>query len=267
MRLAVIADIHGNVLALEAVLLDIERRHAELTVNLGDCVSGPLWPAETFARLHELQMPTVRGNHDRCLNDPLETLGASDAYAVSILDEKSRRALVDLPQLLSPLPGVLAFHGTPDHDSVYLIDRVADGSLTLAPDAQIAGLLGSVTEPLILCGHSHQPRIVQCGSRLIVNPGSVGCPAYFDDGASAGSSMMVVPGAIERAGATLNITPPHASEAGAPHARYALLDDSSGTWTAELIAVTYDWNLAAERALENTRTDWAFALRNGRMRH
>ena len=66
MRIAVIADIHGNILALEAVLADLARRGgADLFINLGDCVSGPLWPRETVERLMSLGWPTVRGNHDR----------------------------------------------------------------------------------------------------------------------------------------------------------------------------------------------------------
>ncbi|TIW76192.1 MAG: metallophosphoesterase, partial [Mesorhizobium sp.] len=48
MRIAVLADIHGNLLALDAVLDDLNRRGgADVTVDLGDCVSGPLWPRET----------------------------------------------------------------------------------------------------------------------------------------------------------------------------------------------------------------------------
>ncbi|WP_246691224.1 metallophosphoesterase [Mesorhizobium sp. WSM4306] len=59
MRIAVFADIHGNVLALDAVVADLERRGgADLTINLGDCVSGPLWPRETFERLEALDLPT-----------------------------------------------------------------------------------------------------------------------------------------------------------------------------------------------------------------
>ena len=46
MRIAVIADIHGNLPALEAVRIDIARRHVDRTINLGDCVSDPLWPRE-----------------------------------------------------------------------------------------------------------------------------------------------------------------------------------------------------------------------------
>ena len=66
MGIAVLADTHGNRLALDAVLIDLERRGgAERTVNLGDCVSGPLWPAETMERLATLDALTVLGNHDR----------------------------------------------------------------------------------------------------------------------------------------------------------------------------------------------------------
>ena len=48
MRLAVISDIHANLPALEAVLADIRGRSVDATVNLGDCVAGPLWPRETW---------------------------------------------------------------------------------------------------------------------------------------------------------------------------------------------------------------------------
>lgn len=51
MRLAVISDVHGNFAALEAVLADIKARGVDSTVNLGDCVTSPLWPRETFEAL------------------------------------------------------------------------------------------------------------------------------------------------------------------------------------------------------------------------
>lgn len=96
MRIAVLADIHGNVLALDAVLRDLEQRGgADLTVNLGDSVSGPLWPRETFARLEALALPTVRGNHDRRVAvDPADGgIWASDAYAQERLTDAQRAAL------------------------------------------------------------------------------------------------------------------------------------------------------------------------------
>ncbi|MBZ9955524.1 metallophosphoesterase family protein [Mesorhizobium sp. BR1-1-15] len=96
MRIAVLADIHGNVLALDAVLADLERRGgADITVNLGDSVSGPLWPRETFARLEALDLRTVRGNHDRRVAaDPAdETMWASDIYARERLTGAQREVL------------------------------------------------------------------------------------------------------------------------------------------------------------------------------
>lgn len=263
MRLAVIADIHGNVLALEAVLADIDRRGADLTIDLGDCVSGPLWPAETYALLQHRRFPTVRGNHDRALIKVAPQQGRSDAFAIAALAAAEKpepsswehlartemtpaacRALAALPPILEPLPGVIAFHGTPADDAAYLLEDVVDGSLTLASAAAIARRLGATTHQLVLCAHSHQPRTMRSGASLIVNPGSVGCPAYADPTPSS----------------------PHVSETGSPHARYALLDNVSGRWTVDHIAVAYDWTRAAERAHVNNRSEWAMALSTGRVR-
>ena len=65
MRIALLADIHGNMPALEAVLAYIERRDADRTINLGDCVSGPLWPCEVCDILVASGGLVIRGNHDR----------------------------------------------------------------------------------------------------------------------------------------------------------------------------------------------------------
>ena len=59
MKFAAIADIHGNLLALEAVPADIAQRGISKIVNLGDLLSGPLWPAETADRLRALNLPTI----------------------------------------------------------------------------------------------------------------------------------------------------------------------------------------------------------------
>ena len=77
--------------------------------------------------------------------------------------------------------------------------------------------------------------------RLIVNPGSVGLPAYTD------------------------LEPKHSMEMGAPHARYAVLErrKASEPWQVSFRVVAYDWNGAAERAKAKGREDWAHALRTG----
>lgn len=85
--LAIIADIHGNRWALEAVLRDIERRHIQQIVNLGDCVLGPLDPAGTANRLMELDILTVQGNDDRVLLSPPEHPSASVTYTLKYLEQ------------------------------------------------------------------------------------------------------------------------------------------------------------------------------------
>jgi predicted phosphodiesterase len=242
MRLAVIADIHGNVAALEAVLADVKLRGADRIINLGDCVSGPLWPRETMDLLETLGLPTVRGNHDRWVaQTPREQMGASDAFAFDRLTPAQRAALGALPARVDQVDGIAAVHGTPTDDNQYLLEDVVSGGLALAKPATIAKRLGAISAGVLLCGHSHQPRIAYGpGGLLMVNPGSVGCPAYADP------------------------TPPaHVSETGSPHARYALLTREAGRWRADLVAIEYDWDRASARASENGRPDWARAVATG----
>ena len=79
MRIAVVADIHGNVRALRAVMDDLKQVAPDTVVNLGDCVSGPLEAAETADVLISLAWTTIRGNHDRQLLDrPVDQMGSSD---------------------------------------------------------------------------------------------------------------------------------------------------------------------------------------------
>jgi predicted phosphodiesterase len=246
MRIAVLADIHGNLPALEAVLLDLSRRGVDLIVDLGDCASGPLWPAETMELLGELGALTVRGNHDRAVGsfEP-ELMGLSDRFAHDSLDSAALARLAELPATLEVAPGVLACHGTPDDDATYLLDEVEAGRLVQARRETIERRLGRVEAGLVLCAHSHRPDLVQLPSGVvIVNPGSVGCPAFDDP------------------------TPPaHVSEAGAPHARYAMieLDDEALEPVVGFYAVGYDHDAAARRAAANGRADWARALATGRM--
>jgi hypothetical protein len=80
---------------------------------------------------------------------------------------------------------------------------------------------------------------------LLVNPGSVGCPAY---------TIRPHP-------------PPHVSETGSPHARYALLsrEENRRQWQVDLIAVSYDWDQASARAAANDLSRWARAQATGYM--
>lgn len=247
MRIAVIADIHGNILALEAVLGDLARRGgADLIVNLGDCVSGPLWPRETMERLQALGCPTVRGNHDRRVaTDRLEDMGPSDRFAYERLTPAQRDALFALPFSLTVAAGVHAVHARPDDDERYLADAIENGRLVRAPCATIGKRLRALEagHRILLCGHSHRTELIKLpDGPTIFNPGSVGCPAYHDPDA-----------------------PAHVSEQGSPHARYGIVEISKAGDRFEAIAVAYDHAGAARRAEDNGRPDWAFALATGFM--
>lgn len=242
MRLAVISDIHGNLLALDAVLADIESRAVDAIVNLGDCVTGPLWPKACFARLVSIDLPTVRGNHDRWIVEmPEEKLSPAGRYARDALSPSERAWLHALPATLEVAPEILAVHGTPTDDSTYLLEDQHEGRLVPAPRATVAERLGAAARPgVVLCGHSHRQALVQGpGGAVILNPGSVGCPAFADSPAAP----------------TL--------EYRSPHARYAILTLRHGQWGAEMFAVEYDWAAAGRRAAENGRDDWATMLVTG----
>ncbi|WP_245559661.1 metallophosphoesterase family protein [Amorphus coralli] len=242
-----LADIHGNVLALEAVLADLEARGgADFIVDLGDRASGPLWPRETLDRLAQVECVAVRGNHDRQVATlAAELMNASDRYTLDEITDEQRQALGGLPEEAWIGEGILALHASPASDTAYLLDRVDKGRLVRdrLDDIEVR-LAKSDDARIVLTAHSHRPDMVRLpGGPVIVNPGSVGCPAYDDD------------------------APPHVSESGSPHARYAIVTPGAGEDLPEVLFVglRYDHEAAAQRAEANARADWAHALRTGFM--
>ena len=242
MRIAAIADIHGNLSALEAVLSDIETREVDLVVNLGDVFSGPLYPAECADLLIPLSFPTVRGNHERqLLTQSMREMGLSDRYASLCLRPDHMTWVAGLPETLWVSDDILLVHGTPDSDLIYFLETVDEEGLRPASREEIHCRIGGVQAGLILCGHTHVPRSVRLDDgRVIANPGSVGLSAFKDDHPY-----------------------PHRIQNGSPHARYAVLEKENGRWSIELIAVEYDWAKAAAVAEKRGRSDWAQALRTG----
>jgi len=244
MRIAVVADIHGNVRALRAVMEDLRHVSPDRVVNLGDTVSGPLEAAETADVLISLAWTTIRGNHDRQLLDrPVEEMGRSDAAAFAELKNHHKGWLSAL-EPMEEIEDLFLCHGTPDSDNTYLLETVeANGVVRLATTAEVNRRLSGTSAKIVLCGHSHQARIIGLpDGRLVVNPGSVGLPAYTD-------------------------TEPvrHSMQMGAPHARYAVLDrkKAGAPWEITFRVVAYDWKGAAERAASKGREDWAHCLRTG----
>ncbi len=243
--IALIADIHGNTWALDAVLADIARGGISQIVNLGDSVYGSLDPRGTAQRLIDANIPSIRGNQDRDVFAPSERGRASDDYRF-VIGELSA-AHVDWLREQPPslvVGGVFCCHGTPLSDETYLLENVTEHGVFLRDPDAILAQLGGVDQPVIACAHSHVPHAVGLPTgQLVVNPGSVGIPAYDHD-----------------------VPYPHVMEAGSPHARYAILTRQDTGWDVAHIAVVYPWAQAAEAARQRGRPDRAEWIETGRAR-
>ncbi len=239
-RIAIISDIHGNIPALEAVVHDIKSRQVDLIINLGDHISGPLWPKETIRFLMQQDWIQIAGNHDRNLVTMRpEEMNLSDRCAVQFLNNQEKKWLKLLPEALKQ-DELSMFHGTPDNNNVYLLEVVKDGCIRLASQLEIQQYLKDIDSRFVLCGHSHIPRVVEFQNAIIINPGSVGLQAYDD-----------------------NTPEYHIMETGSPQARYAILSYDEKIHSVEIIAVTYDYLSAVKQAKKYSREDWAIGLQKG----
>jgi predicted phosphodiesterase len=243
-RLAVISDVHGNRWALEAVLDDIDRTGITDVVNLGDTLYGPLDPVGTADILLARSFPTVCGNEDRIIVE--EEGDESSSATLRWVREQLKSCYIEWLRGLQPtliLGGAFLCHGAPSSDIAYLLWEVGPSGARLRRSADVAGDLMAVesTVDLVLCGHDHVPRtMLLADGRTVVNPGSVGLPAYSDDHPH-----------------------PHVMETGAPHARYAVVMQTERGWLVTDRSVPYDWQSAAESSLKNGRPDWARWLQTG----
>ncbi|WP_230199172.1 metallophosphoesterase family protein [Risungbinella massiliensis] len=241
---AIISDIHGNSWALDAVLEDIEQRGILDIINLGDSLFGPLDPAGTAKRLTSKKIISIKGNQDRILVSPTkEALQAKTfVYVKEQLDSNTLHWLEDLPSTLRYGQEVYLCHGTPVSDETCLLEEVTPNGVFLRSSELIHQDLKDVNEQIVLCAHSHIPRTVYLSSgQIVINPGSVGLPAYTDE-----------------------LPFPHKMESGSPHAKYTILSKRHDQWLVEHILVPYDWESASKKALENGRDDWARWILYGR---
>ncbi len=206
-RLAILADIHGNMPALEAVLEDLAEQSVDEVLIGGDLVGRGPEGSRVVARIRQLGFPCIGGNHEdyllgfryRKVPDEwwqTEEWAAARWMAAELTDE-TVEYITGLPFALTR-PGLRLVHGTPESNR--------DGIGPWTRDGELEEHLARVEEKVLVCAHTHRALVRELGERLVINVGSVGLPFNSD-----------------------------------PRAQYAIL--SSGGpfgWQAELRQVEYD---------------------------
>ncbi|MBX3082773.1 MAG: metallophosphoesterase family protein [Anaerolineae bacterium] len=207
-RLAILADIHGNLPALEAVLADLAQFKVDQVVVAGDVINwGPFSP-QVMQRVISEGWAVLRGNNELYLLD-YETPRAPSHWRFYTMPPFLHRQLSDrqvamlaiwpdsLTLRFRDAPTVRVVHGTPrsHFEPIYPIST----------DVEIATMLAGVEETTFVCGHTHLPLDRQVGRWHVLNPGTVGVPLD-----------------------------------GSPEARYMLLDGDERGWRATFRQVRYD---------------------------
>jgi len=234
LRFAVISDVHGNALALDAVLADIATQGVDATLCLGDHVSGPLDPAGAAERLMGLDGPVIRGNHDRWLAQGRRDdrdLDPTDLFVARTLRADQHAWLAGLPATDVFNGEIFLCHGTPGSDNAPWLDGwYHDRRSTLPTEEVVTRIADGLDYPVMLCGHTHMARSVRLrDGRQIINPGAVGLQLVH----------------------------------GSPDARYAVIERRNGKWLTSLRVVEYDHHAASQQAVDNGFLPWKAALATG----
>jgi putative phosphoesterase len=179
MKVVLLADIHSNLPALQAVLADLP--HVDRIVCVGDVVGYYADPNEVCQALRDRKIRTIRGNHDAYVigaltPNPDRVAAYRTMWTREVLQPDHLAWLKDLPARLEMRCGNLSLkihHATPWDPEGYLY-----------PDSpQLKDIRLEQGEFLILA-HTHWPMLKQCGDGFVLNPGSVGQPRDCNPAAS-----------------------------------------------------------------------------------
>jgi putative phosphoesterase len=186
MRITLIADIHGNLPALQAVLQHAQNYYAAKKIlNLGDMIGYGPFPDEVVKAIRGIQFINILGNYDKKVlskanrKEGWQKIKSPDkrqlfAWTYHALSKSSRKYLRSLPESKKiTLSGktIMMTHGSPDSHTEHLLPDM--------PKARFSELAGIAGTDIVLSGHSHQAYSEDVDGTLFVNPGSVGRP---DDG-------------------------------------------------------------------------------------
>lgn len=175
MRIAALYDIHGNLPALEAVLVEVRQAKPDAVVIGGDVVAGPM-PRECLKLVRSLEMPIhcISGNGERVTLgqrkgiEPTEVPGSFREvirWNASQLTDQDAQWIASWPKTLS-LRDVLFCHASPRND--------VDVFTRQTPEEKIAPLFSQVRERTVVCGHTHMQYDRTIGNTRVVNAGSIG---------------------------------------------------------------------------------------------
>ena len=183
-RIAVISDIHGNAVALDAVLADLRQTAVDQVVCLGDAIQGGAQPAATAQRLRELACPVVMGNADAWLltgvatgNEPLSAMQERvRQWALAQLSPDDQSFIAAFtPTVTLPLSAdrdLLCFHGSPTSFDEILLPSTPSEALRRALDHYAPAILTG--------GHTHQQQVRRLTETFFFNPGSVGLACNYE---------------------------------------------------------------------------------------
>ena len=182
MRIALISDIHGNLISLEATLADIEVEGVDEIICLGDVATLGAQPNEVIERLQRLNCRTVLGNHDSFLIDKDDISRYTDEPEVLEMVEwckaKMSTAELDYLRTFEPLfelsladdVSMLCFHGSPRSNTEIILATTPNDAVEESLDGHQATIMAG--------GHTHIQMLRRYFDTLIINPGSVGAPFW-----------------------------------------------------------------------------------------
>ena len=179
MKIGLIADVHANVVALEAVLKDMGPVDAVLCA--GDIVGYNPYPNETVELLMKHKVKCVRGNYDNAVVtgdtqwfNPVAT--ETIRWTADHLTRENLRFLETLPEHID-LNGLTVYHGGPNRIRDFVVENDHE---------RFCRIFDPFDVHVIVFGHTHVPLEETCGDKTILNPGSVGQPRDGDPRACYG---------------------------------------------------------------------------------
>ena len=191
MRIAIVSDVHGNLVALEAVLTDLQEQRPDLVVHGGDLVFNGPHPAECLDLIREQGWLGIVGNTDQALWTLPDTLsentvrifGVIAAATTSMLGRERIAWLKTLPLEWRDGDRVALVHAVPG-DTWRIVQPEAS-------DAEMREVYGPLGATLAVYCHIHRPHVRNLGDFTLANSGSVGMPF---DGDARSSYLLIEDG-------------------------------------------------------------------------